>query len=125
MCSTKWLRNDFPILFEIPFTSKNKWQLVVEKSIGITKFESGMVEYEVLMKGAPEVILSKCATHASSVGDNHQTPIDDSFRLRFTEAHKTFASRGNRVPALCNIRFKVPKGTVFAELDGTVQFPDE
>ncbi|KAI2505317.1 Cation transport ATPase [Fragilaria crotonensis] len=123
ICSTKRLRNDYPILFEIPFNSKNKWQLVVVKSIGVHPFESGMEEYEVLMKGAPEVILSKCATHASSVGDKHQMPIDDGFKPRFTEAYETFAAGGKRVLASCNIRFQAPNGTVFAELDGTYNFP--
>jgi sodium/potassium-transporting ATPase subunit alpha len=124
ICSTKWLRHDYPILFEIPFNSKNKWQLVVVKSVGVHHCESGMEEYEVLMKGAPEVILSKCATHASSVGEKHQAPIDDGFTPRFTEAFETFAAGGKRVLALCNMRFQAPTGTVFAEeLDETYNFP--
>jgi sodium/potassium-transporting ATPase subunit alpha len=123
ICSTKSLRNDYPILFEIPFNSKNKWQLIIVKSIGVNPFDSGMEEYEVLMKGAPEVMLSRCATYASSVGDKHQSPMDDDFQRRFTETYETFAAGGKRVLALCNIRFQARKDAVFAEADGTYNFP--
>jgi sodium/potassium-transporting ATPase subunit alpha len=125
LCSTRRLRGEYPILFEIPFNSKNKWQLIIVKSISENQSVDGdQVEYEVLMKGAPEVMLSRCVTYASGKIDHgNQSPLDDDFRNRFTETYESFAAGGKRVLALCNLRFQAPKDTVFAEVDGTYNFP--
>jgi sodium/potassium-transporting ATPase subunit alpha len=69
MLSVTSLRQNYPILFEVPFNSKNKWQLVVVKSVGRLEEEEDeeKVEYEVLMKGAPEVILGAAPTPLSMI----------------------------------------------------------
>ena len=125
-CSTRQLRDDYPILFEIPFNSKNKWQLIVVKCIGVgseSKDQNDDIEYEVLMKGAPEVILQKCNTYGSSKAESHESPLDDEFRKGFVETYEKFASRGKRVLALCSRRFHASKDSVFAYEDGAFNFP--
>jgi magnesium-transporting ATPase (P-type) len=44
-------------VFEIPFNSANKWSLAVTSCPGDAKHQL------VLMKGAPEIILTKCSHH--------------------------------------------------------------
>jgi sodium/potassium-transporting ATPase subunit alpha len=125
-CSTRQLRDAYPILFEIPFNSKNKWQLIVVRCIGSESEgpnDDNDVEYEVLMKGAPEVILQKCNTYGSSRAESHESPLDDEFRRGFVETYETFASRGKRVLALCSRRFHASKDSVFADVDGAFNFP--
>jgi magnesium-transporting ATPase (P-type) len=83
-CATKALRNVCTILFEIPLNSKNTRQLIMIKSIGFNRINSDMEKYEqVLVKGAPEMMLSRCASYASCVGDIHQMLIDDDFNSSF------------------------------------------
>lgn len=44
-------------VFEIPFNSANKWSLAVTSCPGDSKHQL------VLMKGAPEILLTKCSHH--------------------------------------------------------------
>jgi sodium/potassium-transporting ATPase subunit alpha len=123
-CSTRSLRDDYPVLFEIPFNSKNKWQLIIVKCIGGGREGATDIEYEVLMKGAPEVMLQRCNTYSSSkTGGTNESPIDDQFLRRFTETYESFAAGGKRVLALCSRRFLASKNAVFADDDGKFNFP--
>jgi sodium/potassium-transporting ATPase subunit alpha len=121
------LRQDYPILFEVPFNSTNKWQLVVVKSIGRIEEEEDeeKVEYEVLMKGAPEVILGKCRTYASRNESSGNVEITEAFRQEFTETYENFASQGRRVLALCSRTFQASKDFDCSAGDGnnTFNFP--
>ena len=79
----------------------HKWQLFIIKTISLAKKDSDQVEYEVLMKGAPEVLLKRCSTYSSSVDENFQSPVDDNFRERFASKNENFASHdGKRVLAV-------------------------
>lgn len=124
LCSTAKLREDYPILFEIPFNSKNKWQLIIIKTISLAKKDSDQIEYEVLMKGAPEVLLKRCSTYSSSVGENFQSPVDDNFRKRFASTNENFATHGKRVLAVCSRRFFASKDAIFTEEDGNYPTTD-
>jgi sodium/potassium-transporting ATPase subunit alpha len=121
------LRKDYPILFEVPFNSTNKWQLVVVKSVGRKEEEEDEenVEYEVLMKGAPEVILGKCRTYASRNASSGSVEITEAFRQEFTETYENFASQGRRVLALCSRTFQASKDFNCSAGDGinTFNFP--
>lgn len=128
MHSVVGVRQDYPILFEVPFNSTNKWQLVVVKSVKPTPMPktevTQMVDFEVLMKGAPEKILALCKTHASNTGVNFQTEITDEFRTKFNKTYEEFASQGRRVLALCSKSFQAPSNVEFAvSEDGTYNFP--
>lgn len=104
-------RAEFPLVFEIPFNSTNKWQLVVVPSPGQLAMRAS---YDVFMKGAPEVIITKCSTYMGMNG--HEAPIDDAFRADFTHAYELFGSNGRRVIAVATRRFSPPEDreTVFS-----------
>ena len=111
MQSVTALRQDYPILFEVPFNSTNKWQLVVVQSKGTSiEEDSTEIQYEVLMKGAPEVILKRCRTYTTIKGD---AEVDEAFRETFNQQYTEFASRGRRVLALCSCTFRAPLGQEF------------
>lgn len=113
MHSVSALRQEYPILFEVPFNSTNKWQLVVvqSKEAGIHE-DSTDIQYEVLMKGAPEVILKRCRTYATN--SQGIVAVDDAFRQTFNEQYEEFASHGRRVLALCSFTFRAPLGQEFS-----------
>ena len=90
ICSTKHLREEYPIIFEIPFNSKNKWQLIIVKSVGTNNNDADEIEYEVLMKGAPEVMLGRCNTFVSSKGENFEKPVDDAFETLFNSTYENY-----------------------------------
>jgi len=128
LCSVRGLRDAYPILFEVPFNSTNKWQLTVIKSVeGVPEDETEEVEYEVLMKGAPEVILKRCTTYSSSQAraNKFQEEITDAFKDKFLETYTSFAAQGRRVLALCSKTFKAPQDVVFTGQDGEYNFPTE
>lgn len=55
------VRSAFPVVFEIPFNSANKWHLVITRS--------GMSggAFTLMMKGAPEIILARCSHYLLKV----------------------------------------------------------
>nr|CAI99409.1 P-type ATPase [Pythium aphanidermatum] len=101
--SAEATRAEFPLAFEIPFNSTNKWQLVVVPAPGHKTTRS---EFDVFMKGAPEVIINKCTSYVNLEGE--QCGIDESFRADFMHAYELFGSNGRRVIALATRRFSVP-----------------
>ncbi|KAJ0404955.1 hypothetical protein ATCC90586_002714 [Pythium insidiosum] len=101
------MREEFPLVFEIPFNSTNKWQLVVVPAPGE---KATRKTFDVFMKGAPEVIIKRCTTYLDVKGD--QQPVDDSFRHDFTTAYEMFGSHGRRVIAIATKRFTPPDGSV-------------
>lgn len=127
VCSPTELRKTYPITFEVPFNSTNKWQMVIVKSVNsMPEDKMEDVEYEVLMKGAPEVILKRCSTYASSKAgraDHFREPITDEFRAQFAQMYQSFASDGRRVLALCSKTFKAPPDFVFTSEDDVYNFP--
>lgn len=125
MHSVSNVRLDYPILFEVPFNSTNKWQLVIVKSRESVQEEQDdeKVDYEVLMKGAPEVILDRCRTFASKTGIKGESEITEAFKEEFNKVYEDFASKGRRVLALCSRTFQAPKDIVFNGDDGIYNFP--
>jgi sodium/potassium-transporting ATPase subunit alpha len=122
MCSVTDIRRAYPILFEVPFNSTNKWQLVIVKSAGGSEDEPD-TEYEVLMKGAPEVILKRCNTYSSLKVPSHQVGITEAFGDEFMQMYEKFASQGRRVLALCSRTFRARKDFVFEGDGNKYNFP--
>lgn len=130
LVSVERLRQMYPPVFEVPFNSTNKYQIMAVKSVvsgqsvlsGIAE-ESTEVQYEVFMKGAPEAMLKRCSTYASSAasGNDFKADIQDDFLQEFNEMYKSFASQGQRVIALCSRTFQAPLDFEFStgEEDGT------
>ena len=82
------IRNHHRELYCIPFNSKNKWMVT------INELETDPSKALVLMKGAPERVVSKCST--ISMNQSEQV-MDDSWKLAFSDANDYFASKGERV----------------------------
>jgi hypothetical protein len=72
--SARRVRSRFPVVFEIPFNSRNKWHLVIVRQPGSS------THYTVFMKGAPEIIMGKCST---VMAKGATSPLDDAFRGQF------------------------------------------
>jgi sodium/potassium-transporting ATPase subunit alpha len=128
--SAEHLREMHPPVFEVPFNSTNKYQVVVVKSVqtGTAENEeedaaSAEVQYEVFMKGAPEAMLHRCSTYASSTerSADFKAEINENFREEFHQMYESFASQGKRVIALCSKTFRAPVGFEFStgEENGT------
>jgi len=80
-----------PKIFEIPFNSANKWQLSIHtmKSLGGKQL--------TLLKGAPDVLMSKCSSYIAQ--DGTIAPIDAKFMSQYDEAYEDFGGKGQRVLA--------------------------
>jgi len=85
--SIELLRYQYKILFELPFSSKNKFALSVIQP-------HGSQNKYLLIKGAPEIVLTRCNRYhfKSTVKD-----IDNDFTESFNSAYRLFANSGERV----------------------------
>ncbi|KAL7564603.1 hypothetical protein ACA910_017945 [Epithemia clementina (nom. ined.)] len=123
------LRQAYPIEFEVPFNSTNKWQLVIVKTpfnLKLREENDSQCEYQILMKGAPEVVLSRCTTWATRADKdaNFATPVTEDFERDFHEIYEGYAKQGRRVLAFCSTTFTAPENIVFAADDeGKYNFP--
>jgi len=94
-------RNSNPKVHEIPFNSSNKWQLTIHKM----EEEGG--KHVMYLKGAPDVLLSKCKEYYDNNG--MVRTIDSRFMNAFKEAYEHFGGQGERVLAFA---VKYMQGTV-------------
>jgi len=83
------MRTTFPKVFEIPFNSKNKWQLSIHKNIGD---ENG--KRILLIKGAPERVIAKCSYIRC---EGQELKLDDEWKDNFQQAYEHLAAKGERV----------------------------
>jgi sodium/potassium-transporting ATPase subunit alpha len=111
------LQDAFPRIFSIPFNSKNKWMLSMhDEKVQVEKKE--MPEYLTIVKGAPDVLLSKC-TSWLSFHDHKLQPLDDEARRLLSNAQKQLSRNAERVIMFCQRRYK-PVASL-----GSNAFPDE
>jgi sodium/potassium-transporting ATPase subunit alpha len=82
------LRLNFPVVFEIPFNSVNKWSYAIVKCPEKQSTHIGM------LKGAPEIVVTKC-THYLLNGVEKE--IDDEFKSEYMAAYQRFGLSGERV----------------------------
>jgi magnesium-transporting ATPase (P-type) len=132
LCDSHELRKRNPIVYEIPFNSTNKWQLVIVKSRGGGEdgaggdiAEEGGKSYEIFLKGAPEVILKRCSTYASGQSANHKKEITEEFHQAFHKQYQAFAGNGRRVLALCSQVIQTPDDDDFEFSSDPFNFPTE
>lgn len=86
------MRNDYEIVFEIPFNSLRKWHLVIGRKVqNLEKDENSECEFILMMKGAPEVLIKLCSKYRSESGFEK---IDDEFNLDFQDAYLHFGKEG-------------------------------
>ncbi|KAG5996162.1 hypothetical protein E4U52_007175 [Claviceps spartinae] len=114
--------NDFgtaivPRVFQIAFNSKNKWMLTVHrKSTGEKEDTSN--EYQIFVKGAPDVLLPTCTKYWSHKTNSVQV-MDEAARAAFKAYQDTLSRNAERVIVLCE------KIHVATTAMGTNAFSDE
>ncbi|KAI1922423.1 hypothetical protein LOZ65_003530 [Ophidiomyces ophidiicola] len=107
-------------VFQIPFNSQNKWMLTLHK----TRLPNGeqskdtVSEFEVFIKGAPDVLVSKCTSYWSATRDEI-LPLDESAKAELSAFQEKFSRRAERVILLCQRRY-TPQAAI-----GSNYFGDE
>jgi magnesium-transporting ATPase (P-type) len=102
----------FPTVFEIPFNSVNKWSMAVVKDPGVSPDSSK--SHVAMLKGAPEVILSRCSTY---LHNGKEKDIDEDFQHDFQQAYEQFAYQGERVLGFAYKTFKGEKDATIYQKD--------
>ena len=82
-------RAQFPRVHDVPFSSAAKFAAVVTTD----RADPGG-RHLVMLKGAPEIILARCATY---IFGREERPIDDAFCEHFTHTYERFGAMGERV----------------------------
>lgn len=94
------LRERHHTLFTIPFNSASKWMLTVaHDNQETTRVDGAQRHHIVLLKGAPEIVLSKCSTYQSARGVR---ALDDTAHDTVRTAIFHAASMGERVLAFAH-----------------------
>ncbi|CAD5221584.1 unnamed protein product [Bursaphelenchus xylophilus] len=107
-------RRKNPKMAEIPFNSKNKYQL----SIHQVDDDKGLL---VVMKGAPERILDKCSTILLEDGEVEMT---EEIKKRFNDAYLELGGMGERVLGFCDSRLDASEYPLTFKFDvEDVNFP--
>jgi sodium/potassium-transporting ATPase subunit alpha len=102
-------------VFQIPFNSKNKWMLTMYK----IPFESQAInEYQVFVKGAPDVLLPSCTAYWSRKS-NCVMPLDGPAKIAFKEYQDKLSKNAERVIVLCM------KNMIISDAMGTNAFGDD
>jgi len=83
-------RNESTKRAEVPFSSKNKYQ--------VSLHDYNETDYLLVMKGAPERIIARCSTILSKDGE---VPLTDANRAKFEENNTTLGKKGERVLGFC------------------------
>jgi sodium/potassium-transporting ATPase subunit alpha len=83
-------------LHEIPFNSENKWQMSIHKQASSSGLSTSSEEKNTLyLKGAPDVLLSKCSHYLDENGEKHL--IDEDFMKIYVSRYEGFGGNGERV----------------------------
>ncbi|CAI4221688.1 unnamed protein product [Auanema sp. JU1783] len=108
--SVEAIRQRYHTVFEIPFNSIRRWQLVVARCLAephsekdLPPLEKDECRYVVMIKGAPEVIFNRCDRYrANSVVKE----IDGDFKQECQVAWESLGNQGRRVIAFAQCFFK-------------------
>lgn len=95
------MNSEFPRVQEIPFSSERKMMTTIHRSSCNNNDNniSSSRKHEAYIKGACEVVLSRCS---EIVIDNKSLSLTDDMRNRILAANDDMATRGLRVLALAN-----------------------
>ena len=112
------LQINHPRIETIPFNSRNKWMLTIQK-------EHNKDAHFLLLKGAPEVVLRQCATAVQRSDPTRDAAVDKN---RVLHTMEELAAKGERVIAVArrsltpeNIRALEAKEVAAADfLDGSL-----
>ena len=87
-------REKYPKVAEIPFNSKNKFQLSIHR-------QPNDGSYLLVMKGAPEVVFSKCDKVMLNGQQEQMAGREEEFRNEFEKGSLELACKGERVLGFC------------------------
>ncbi|PAV75028.1 hypothetical protein WR25_06358 [Diploscapter pachys] len=128
--SVEGIRQRYSPSFELPFNSIRRSQTIVAKcmsepandweEVGPPNEEES--RFVVFMKGAPEVILSKCS-HVRY--DREMVEIDDQFREECQKAWESLGNAGRRVIAFAQRHFNAPTNAKFGHTDEDAKWPEQ
>uniref|UniRef100_A0A1I8AS76 Cation_ATPase_N domain-containing protein n=1 Tax=Steinernema glaseri TaxID=37863 RepID=A0A1I8AS76_9BILA len=117
VCSVPHLRQKYRIVYEVPFNSLRKWHLMVLQEEGVKSEEDGETPFLLMIKGAPEVVIQKCATLAT---DDGEAELDEETLMDFQDAYDHFGGNGRRVIGFAHRTFLAPRDTKFSLEEGNV-----
>ncbi|KAH8819371.1 putative Na/K ATPase alpha 1 subunit [Xylogone sp. PMI_703] len=112
------IKDQHPTVFQIPFNSKNKWMLTLHKHNDMsTGHLSEKMQFLMLVKGAPDVLLPSCTTYWSF---EHNTVMDlnHEAKARFITLQKNLSRSAERVILLCQRQItpsSAPGSNAFAD----------
>lgn len=112
------LRTANPRAFEIPFNSKNKWMLALHCSSEVDADPEKKPQYQIFIKGAPDVLLPACTKFWSGKSNSVQH-IDAAARAAFKVLQDKLSRKAERVIVLCERTIR-PHAKI-----GTNAFSDE
>ena len=90
--SIELIRYHHPIVYSLPFNSRNKYAITITRSHELANESSN--KRTLWMKGAPEVIVNRCS-HYMNRGEIF--PCDQRFKADFEFVYETFGTKGQRV----------------------------
>eukprot|EP00028_Trichosphaerium_sp_Am-I-7-wt_P007722 CAMPEP_0168514466 /NCGR_PEP_ID=MMETSP0405-20121227/4128_1 /TAXON_ID=498012 /ORGANISM="Trichosphaerium sp, Strain Am-I-7 wt" /LENGTH=989 /DNA_ID=CAMNT_0008533601 /DNA_START=42 /DNA_END=3007 /DNA_ORIENTATION=- len=107
-------------LFEIPFNSKNKWQVSIHRE------EDGSDQLILVLKGAPERVLGMCD---KILVDGEEKPLNKARKKEYKKAYDALGGMGERVLGFCHLILDPKKFTPDYEFEqneeGKCNFPME
>ncbi|KJH51109.1 hypothetical protein DICVIV_02776 [Dictyocaulus viviparus] len=125
--SVEAIRQRYHSVHEIPFNSIRRWQLVVSRCLvdvqpveDIPEPSKNEARYVVMIKGAPEVILSNCKRARAN---DKVVDIDEKFRQECQMAWELLGNAGRRVIAFAQAHFNAPMNAKFA--NGENRWPED
>ncbi|KAI1387922.1 uncharacterized protein F4822DRAFT_437730 [Hypoxylon trugodes] len=92
------LKAEHPRAYQIPFNSKNKWMLTMHHDPQSSSQTNN--QYQVFIKGAPDVLFGGCTKYWSSRTDSVQ-PLDAAARSAFKAFQDQLSTNAERVIVLC------------------------
>ncbi|MEW5298334.1 MAG: hypothetical protein WDW36_001472 [Sanguina aurantia] len=88
LVTSQWIRARYQAVHSIPFNSTNKWALTVTHCPGLP------TQHLVMMKGAPEILITKCSSY---LRNGQVKEIDAEFSSSMNSAYERCGMMGERV----------------------------
>lgn len=87
----------------IPFNSRNKWKLTV--------IHIGDDQYEIMLKGAPDILLEYCINAVPNQGEDESATVllDENAKQKVVDLQEAWARRGERVIVMAFKRVTLSK----------------
>ncbi|ULT85996.1 hypothetical protein L5515_005819 [Caenorhabditis briggsae] len=123
MLDAKEVRDNFHVVFEVPFNSVRKYHLILATTANTwnemddRRKMNADVEFILMIKGAPEVLIKSCSTLNI---DGEAMELNEKRMEDFNEAYETFGDEGCRVIGFACKKFRAPASSTFSMKSNTV-----